>query len=289
MMDCVDNLFASLRIGDNVPDTEGFDQISRQLGNPDSHCEIHYTWKNGVCAQSVWMGPSDDCFVTSEGSVRCISDEPDYPYVLYLPQGYDPADGKKWPLVFFFHGIGERGDDPQVLLDKALPEYLRKGGRLDAIMVAPQCPAGSHWVENPCELEKLSRFIPRILENYPTDKDRVYLTGLSMGGRCCWMLALAMPDTFAAAAIVCGRTIDYDLHRITRMPLWMFHGTLDETTPFFNINRVIPRLSEYGHRYYKLTVYPRLGHAVWQESYAKRELYHWLLAQSRSNNAAASL
>lgn len=289
MSSCWDTLLASLKIGDNVPDSEGFDRISRQMGQPHSHCEIHYTWKNGICARSVWMGPADDCFVTSEGTVRCVTDDPEYSYVLHLPRDYDPTDGKKWPLVFFFHGIGERGDDPQVLFNKALPEYLLRGGRLDAIMVAPQCPAGSHWVENPGELEKLSRFVPRMLETYPADEDRVYLTGLSMGGRCCWKLALAMPDTFAAAAIVCGRTIDYDLQEIIRMPIWMFHGTLDEITPFFNINRVLSKLSEYGHRYYKLTVYPRLGHAVWQESYAKRELYHWLLAQSRSNNAAAIL
>lgn len=286
MMDSADTLLASLQIGDNVPDTEGFDEIFRHIGSPDSHFEVHYTWKNGVCSRSVQIGPADDCFVTSEGSLRCVLDDPDYPYVMYLPQGYDPADGKKWPLVFFFHGIGERGDDPHALLKMALPEYLHKGGALDAIMVAPQCPAESHWVENPAELEKLSRFIPRMLASYPVDEDRVYITGLSMGGRCCWMLALAMPETFAAAAIICGRTIDYDLHRITRMPIWMFHGIHDEITPFFHINRVIPSLSEYGHLYYKLTVYPRLGHAIWQETYAKRELYHWLLAQSRSNNAA---
>lgn len=286
-MDCGMNLFSSLYIEDNVPDREGFREISRQLGEPESHCEIRYTWKNGACARSVWMGATDEQTVTSKGTVQCVFGDPDYSYVLYLPQGYDPTDGKKWPLIFFFHGIGERGDDPHALLKMAMPEYLLKGGRLDAIMVAPQCPAGSHWVDNPGELEKLSRFVPRMIGKYRADEDRVYITGLSMGGRCCWMLALAMPETFAAAAIVCGRTIDYDLHRITRMPLWMFHGVQDKITPFFNMNRVIPKLSEYGHRYYKLTVYPRLEHAIWQETYRKRELYHWLLAQSRSRNAAA--
>ena len=86
MMDSADTLLASLQIGDNVPDTEGFDEIFRHIGSPDSHFEVHYTWKNGVCSRSVQIGPADDCFVTSEGSLRCVLDDPDYPYVMYLPR-----------------------------------------------------------------------------------------------------------------------------------------------------------------------------------------------------------
>ena len=85
-------------------------------------------------------------------------------------------------------------------------------------------------------------------EKYNIDTNRMYLTGLSMGGRCTWKLALAMPDTFAAIAVVCGRTNTYEFETIADMPIWMFHGVKDDTVSFDNINKILPVLEEKNHR-----------------------------------------
>ena len=94
-------------------------------------------------------------------------------------------------MIYFFHGIGERGDDLNVLLPYGVLRYLGNGGKLDAIVIAPQCPAESHWADTNAEVEKLDDFVPEMTAKYNIDTDRMYLTGLSMGGRCTWKLALA--------------------------------------------------------------------------------------------------
>lgn len=251
---------------------------------------VSYTWREGAPSMALLLGPGDSLRRSGGGDIRLTQDPASgYPCAVYLPRGCDLRDSeKKWPLVFFFHGIGERGEDPALLLRLGLPQYLAEGGALEAIVVAPQCPPGSHWVENPAEGERLRAFLPRAMDRLPVDRDRVYLTGLSMGGRCCWQTALAMPDTFAAMAVICGRTTDYRLTCLRDMPIWMFHGVEDATTSFDNIHRLVPALLESGHRYCKLTVYPRDGHAIWDQVYAQAVLYDWLLEQRLSKNRACA-
>ena len=276
--------------GGNIPSKDQWTDIAGQLGEEGGGPlrQVTYTWRDGQTSMELLLGSEEPRPANGRGEIRLVRrGEEEYPYALYVPRGYDPGDRrKKWPLVFFFHGIGERGDDPAIVLRHGLLRHLAEGGALDAIVVAPQCPADSHWADAPVELEKLRRFLPQMMEKLPVDKDKVYLTGLSMGGRCCWKLALAMPDTFAAMAVICGRTTNYEFQVIRDMPLWMFHGVQDSTPSFDNIGLILPRLLESGHRYYKLTVYPQGGHAVWAETYARAALYNWLLDQSLSENRA---
>lgn len=260
------------------------DQLSGESGRPIS--EITYTWRDGCPSVEILAGDAQARIWPEKGSLHLVREpEQIYPYALYLPEDCRPGGEKRWPVIFFFHGIGDRGDDLTGVLRRGLPAHLEKGRGLDAIVIAPQCPAESHWADNEEELQKLLRFIPQMEERYPIDRDRMYLTGLSMGGRCTWKLALALPDTFAAAAVVCGRTENYGaLPSIRTMPLWLFHGVEDATTPFQKVNAVVPRLLESGHRTLRLTVYPYLGHDVWRRAYARADLYDWLLAQSLSGN-----
>ncbi len=254
--------------------------------------EINYTWKRGRVTMDVMTGNYDN-YLNDEAPevspLQLVYDESEfYNYVLYLPEGYDPADTeKKWPVIYFFHGIGEIGEDLNKLLPYGVLRYLNKGGKLDAIVIAPQCPTGSHWADHDKETDKLVQFVPEMSAKYNIDTDRMYLTGLSMGGRCSWKLALAMPDTFAAMVVVCGRTNTYEFETIKNMPIWMFHGAQDATVSFSNINKnILPVLSEVGHRYYKLTVYPSMGHEIWNSAYARPDIYDWMLSQSLSNNQA---
>lgn len=253
--------------------------------------EINYTWKKGKVTMEVMAGNADkylDMTPPEENLLQLVYDENEfYNYVLYLPEDYDPNDTEtKWPVIFFFHGIGERGSDLEVLLPYGPLRYINKGGKLDAIVIAPQCPETSHWADDDTEEEKLVQFVPQMVEKYNIDTDRMYLTGLSMGGRCTWKLALAMPDTFAAIAVICGRTNTYEFETIQTLPIWMFHGVQDDTVDFSNITSILKRLYQKEHKYYKLTILPHWGHEIWSTVYDSPEVYDWLLSQSRTENQA---
>lgn len=277
-----------------IPRGQDLVELVQQLAdNTVRISQIEYTWKNGRASMEVLAGTTDEyhSYVAPEESpLKLVYGESEYyNYVLYLPEGYDPDDTEKtWPVIYFFHGIGEIGEDLNQLLSYGVLRYLNNGGKLDAIVIAPQCPTGSHWADDDREVEKLVQFVPEMTQKYRIDTDRMYLTGLSMGGRCTWKLALAMPDTFAAIAVVCGRTNTYEFETIQNMPIWMFHGAQDATVSFNNITKnILPVLNETGHRYYKLTVYPTKGHDIWNTVYDRADVYDWLLSQSLTNNLAS--
>ena len=273
------------RLG-NVPRKERWQEIAKRMeADGKSLHEVTYTWNEGELSLEVGLGAGDKRLVPGTSRIHLVKNGELYPYAVFYPQGYDAQEpGRKWPLIFFFHGIGERGDDPAILLREGLPYELAQGRGVDALVIAPQCPADSHWADQEDELIKLRRFLPAMMEKYPVDPDRIYITGLSMGGRCAWKVALDMPDTFAAMVVACGRTSESDLGAIRDMPLWMFHGVNDSTTSFDNINAILPRLQASQHRHYKLSVYPQVGHNVWGEAYTHMGVFDWLLTQRRSRN-----
>lgn len=290
------NVFAEFfPVENNVPSGKQFQILARDLGEgiKGRISEVNYTWKSGKVSMEILAGVRDEYITLTppeESPLELVYGESEfYNYVLYLPDGYDPADTEtKWPVIYFFHGIGESGSDLEKILSYGMPKYLLQGGKVDAIMIAPQCPGDSHWADTNVEEGKLVQFVPEMTEKYNIDTDRMYLTGLSMGGRCTWKLALAMPDAFAAIAVCCGRTNTYEFDTIADMPIWMFHGAGDGTVSFDNINKIVPLLVENDHRYFKLTVYPSGSHEIWGTVYSQPELYDWLLAQSLSANAAAA-
>ena len=276
-----------------IPTTEEFAELAGEVSADVSQrlTAVEYTWKSGKKLMSVSVGPQDT-FMAKESKDKSVfqfvyKQDTDYNYLLYLPDGYNPKDTKKtWPVVYFFHGIGERGSNLDDLLDYGLPKYIMEKGSFDAIMIAPQCPADSHWADDDVEEKKLVPFVDRMLKKYRIDYNRMYLTGLSMGGRCTWKLALAMPDRFAAIAPVCGRTNTYDFSKITDLPVWMFHGVRDDTVPFTNINKIVKELAASGNKYFKLTAYPYVDHASWNNAYSYEPLYEWLLSQTLENRGS---
>ena len=282
-----------------IPRSKDMEELLKKLAdNTPRISEINYTWENGRVSMEIMSGTYDEYHeyeIPEESPLQLVYNESEfYNYVLYLPEGYDPADkDTKWPVIYFFHGIGEIGNDLTRLLPYGVLRYLGNGGKLDAIVIAPQCPVNSHWADSNREVEKLVQFVPEMTEKYNIDTNRMYLTGLSMGGRCTWKLALAMPDAFAAIAVVCGRTQDYDTNlvdfeTIKDMPIWMFHGAKDPTVSFDReiVKNILPALAEKDHPYFKLTVFPTMGHEIWNAVYDRVDVYDWLLSQSLSNNQA---
>ena len=199
-----------------------------------------------------------------------------YGYEVYLPEGYQ--QDQQYPIVFFLHGAGERGDQLDLLHVHGPLKRVLQGEHFDFICVAPQCPAGSYWTY---EVQTLTGFVDEICRKYHADPDRVYLTGLSMGGYGTWAMAIAHPENYAAIAPVCGEGMPWASETLKHLPTWAFHGSDDTCVPVSgSINMVNAILRAGGDA--KLTVYAGVGHDSWTETYENPAFYTWMLAQHRS-------
>lgn len=206
-------------------------------------------------------------------------------YLLYLPADYAAKKDKRWPLMLFLHGAGERGSDAQRVAVHGPLNLVKRGTNFPFIIVAPQCPDNQSWND-----DALIQLLDHVTAHRAVDTNRVYLTGLSMGGYGTWSLGLKYPKRFAALAPVCGggNTIDMVLggpdHEaaVRSLPIWAFHGAKDPVVPLTESERMVNALqSRAKHSNVKLTVYPEAEHDSWTETYNNPKLYEWLLAQRR--------
>ncbi len=199
-------------------------------------------------------------------------------YLLFLPKDYASDPEKKFPMILFLHGAGERGDDLQLLKLHGIPKIVEKDENFPFIAVSPQCPSESWWT---MELEALEALLKDIIKRYNVDVDRIYLTGLSMGGYGTWSLAIRNPNVFAAIAPICGGGDPKKVCAIKDVPAWVFHGAKDEIVPLKQSENMVKALKECGGNV-QFTVYPEAGHDSWTETYNNPELYEWFLKHSRS-------
>ncbi len=199
------------------------------------------------------------------------------PYRVYLPSDYPESDERR-PLLLFLHGAGERGANLDDLERTGLPKLIAEQ-KLDLpfVVVAPQCPADEWW-----DPHALARLLEHVIGAYNVDPDRVYLTGLSMGGTGVWMFAAEYPERFAAIAPICGRTLPLRAAPLTTMPIWVFHGDADNVVDISNSETQVRRLREAGAKEARLTIYPGVNHNAWDRTYANPELYEWMLSHRRS-------
>ena len=194
-------------------------------------------------------------------------------YVKYLPKDYD--EGKEYPLVFFLHGAGERGDDLDAAMRHGFMKHVRESGaEYPFIFIAPQCPDKKYWG---CFTESLLAFLDYICESLPIDKKRVYLTGLSMGGTGTWMLAMADPDRFAAIAPICGSGIYWYGEALAKVPVLAYHGDCDEIVPVQNSVEMVKSVNKRGGNA-QIKILHGVTHNAWETAYKGDELYTWLLS-----------
>jgi predicted esterase len=194
-----------------------------------------------------------------------------YQKTVRVPEGYDQSPTKKWPLILFLHGSGERGDDISILKRWGPGGYEDAGHPLPFIIVTPQCRKRERW--NPSLLVPL---LAEIGKNYRVDTSRIYLTGLSMGGIGVVDLAAAYPKKFAALACLSGREDPEIAPRLHGIPAWFFHGADDETVPARFSVELAEALRKQGGPV-KLTLIPGVGHGQWDKVYADPALYAWFL------------
>lgn len=220
------------------------------------------------------------------------SDSGTLPYRLLKPERMDPE--KKYPLIVFLHGAGERGDDNEIHLRHIAPTLLNpeKRASFPCFVVAPQCPPGIMWANHGREgshlmihnepsaaMTLLIALLGEIENKFPIDQSRVYLTGLSMGGYGTWDLLSRYPNKFAAAVPICGGGDLRTASDFKDVPIWAFHGALDRVVPPANSRSMIKALQDAGGKP-GYTEYPDVGHNSWSNAYNDPYLLPWLFQQS---------
>jgi predicted peptidase len=221
-------------------------------------------------------------------------------YRILFPENFNPAE--KYPILFFLHGSGERGNDNEKQLvhggDLFLKEEVRKN--FPAIIVFPQCPATDFWANAQFNVDdKGVRKISFVEGGKPTKvmhallgmvkdflkkpyikKDQVYIGGLSMGGMGTYELLRRKRNTFAAAIAICGGDNTNNIAKYKSVPLWIFHGAKDNVVdPAFSI-AIAERLKTIGSDV-KFTLYPTANHNSWDSAFAEPELLPWLLSHKK--------
>ena len=221
-----------------------------------------------------------------------------YRYQVYIPANY--GTNTAWPVILFLHGAGERGADGLLQTTVGLaPAIRRDPTRFPAIVVIPQLPPDSQWVGAPAEGAMVA--LRQTLGEFHTDPDRIYLTGLSMGGHGAWYLGYRNPALFAAIAPICswvterkdspgsvpvvpvdsGPPLPTLARRLRQVPVWIFHGEMDSAVPVTYSREAAAALKEVGGNV-RYTEYLGLDHNSWDATYASRDFVDWLFAQRRT-------
>ncbi len=198
-------------------------------------------------------------------------------YMLYLPPGYDTESAKRWPLLLFLHGYGDRGSNILVLAKASPFMMVREKGPLPLIIVAPLLDRSSRYASFPDQY--MGGVLDEVLAGYRVDPKRVYATGLSMGGEATYRLALSRPGAFAAiaplSAFWTSSTSGFGL--IKDLPVRAIHGANDSLFPVARGRQPVDAIRSAGGNA-ELIVLANHDHDTWTDTYSDPAFYDWLLA-----------
>ncbi len=217
------------------------------------------------------------------------------PYRLYVPYEYD--ESKEYPVLIILHGAGERGTDNVGCVEHMLPELFAHEGTplAEAIVFCPQCPAApNQWVDTPWsmgnykadklrisnELTAVMELLYEIENNYSTDTDRYYVTGLSMGGFGTWDLLMRYPDVFAAGVPICGGADPSYAEVIKDVPIYTVHSTDDPIVPVRGTQAMVEALKAAGSESIVYKELQGFGHGVWKWTAEQKDIWEWLFYKS---------
>lgn len=204
-----------------------------------------------------------------------VSRKVSYRYLLYVPKAYPADPTRRWPLLLFLHGSGERGDDLAKVKVHGPAKALDGLDDFPFVVVSPQCPADQRW-----QADGLAALLDDVTKRLRIDPDRVYVTGLSMGGRGTWDLAMSYPERFAAIAPICGGALPDRACRLKGVPVRAFHGAKDTVVPLAESETVVKAVRGCGGTA-EFEVYPAAGHDSWTDTYSDPSLWEWLLSHRR--------
>lgn len=199
-------------------------------------------------------------------------------YYLYIPEGYNAKQKTKYPLIMHLHGANATGNGKNELLkvkSHGLKSLLHNASERDCLVLAPQ--AKSRWKDD--ELDKL---LDEVTSTYSIDINRIYLTGVSMGGYGAWSYAVNGNYKLAALVPICGffHISNEVVNELKEMPIWLFHGEKDKSVNVGEAYQAIKKLEGVDPNF-KYTIYENGTHTIWDEVYETSELYDWLLEQAR--------
>ena len=249
---------------------------------------MHYRLLITACALALSVGASfsqdSDDMQKARTFKRSITRTLSADYLLFTPKGYDAKGTQRWPLMLFLHGAGERGTNLQKVAVHGPPKIVKSRPDFPFIVASPQCPDNETWSN-----DVVLGLLDDIIATQRVDTNRIYLTGLSMGGFGSWSLALQHPERFAAVAPICGggNTLDALLTSrkkaaaLKTLPFWVFHGAKDPVVKLEESERMVKALKNAGVQEVELTIYPEAGHDSWTETYASEKLYEWFLKHER--------
>lgn len=203
----------------------------------------------------------------------------EFNYCLFQPKNINYQE--KYPLIVFLHGAGERGKKDGSTLENVLinglPKLFIENDNINCFMVAPQCLEDEVWDLN---IKELYSFVQSLVRSYPIDKNRITLTGISMGGFGTWSFACAYPNLFAGIAPVCGGGMSWRVDRIKHLPIKVFHGDKDNVVPISYSYNMVDALINLGNNV-EFTIYHNVGHNSWDYAYTS-DLLNWLLKRDKT-------
>lgn len=196
-------------------------------------------------------------------------------YLLYLPKDYYNHKDS-FPLIIYLHGGSQRGNDLNKLKTFGLPYLIDKGNNYDFIIASPQCSENTFW----SVIDWFDSLYLDLTAKYRIDKQRIYVTGISMGGFGTWQAAMDYPDKIAAIIPLCGGCNDStEICKINKLPIWTFHGTADSMITINETERLVSRLQKCKGNI-KFTRLENAGHGI-QDIYERQEIYDWLKNQKK--------
>ncbi len=198
-----------------------------------------------------------------------------FPYIAYVPENVSDHPA----LLIQLHGAGERGnggDEIERVLVHGFSKIVNDTNLNDCILMMPQCPNDSFWV---AKIESLKKFTDRIIDEYSIDTDRVYLSGISMGGFGTWYTAMAYPEMFAAIAPCCGGGMAWN-SEVLKMPIWAFHGLADTVVSPNQTIEMIEKLKLHNTNL-KYDFFEGVGHNAWDYAFNEK-LLAWITSHKKA-------
>lgn len=267
--------------------------------SPEALAAVRATNTNGGATPEASAAAAEGRFEARETEIEGRT----YRWQVFVPGAVLAGEDPHPPVVLFLHGAGQRGSDGERQTEIGLPAVLRERPDFPAVVVMPQAPRSAWWGTPRIERLALAA-LDQALAEFDGDPDRIYLTGLSLGGYGTWAFAYRDPDRFAALVPVCGGVTARNSRLPTPawhpgavrpddpwgeaarvladLPVWIFHGERDRRIPVSESRRMAQALREAGgHPRY--TEYPGVGHDSWTPAYREDDLYDWLFAQRRSD------
>lgn len=218
------------------------------------------------------------CSVTKADQNPMGNEKKKYDYLLYVPKDYNAK--KKYPLVIYLHGSSQKGKDLNKLKAYGIPQLVDQGANFEFIIASPQCPSeaplwsSENWFDTLFE---------ELTSKYNVDQERVYLTGISMGGGGTFEVAKKNPDKFAALVPLCAwQSSANDICKLKNIPIWTLHGAADDIVPISQTEEKVKKLNE-CHGNIKFTPLENEGHGI-QWIYGDQEKYRifdWMLSHKK--------